>query len=97
LIRNISTTLDLEVWATQSFFWIYFLVNIFVASVLFSMKRVPFNVVHWVVFGMSLMDGIFLSTLTLVTGGYHSILYWLFLALIVRSAVSIPRAPHKLC
>ena len=29
---------------------------------------------------MSLMDGIFLGVLTLVTGGYNSPLYWLFSA-----------------
>ena len=42
-------------------------------------------------FAMSLVDGIFLSALVALTGGYDSILYWLFLALIVRGAVSVPR------
>jgi len=41
-------------------------------------------------------DGLFLSALTLVTGGYHSFLYWLFLGLIVRSAVSVPRATSQI-
>ena len=45
----------------------------------------------------SLVDGIFLSALTLVTGGYDSILYWLFLGLIVRSAVSVPRRRRRSC
>ena len=33
-----------------------------------------------------------LSALVVVTGGYDSVLYWLFLGLIVRGAVSVPRA-----
>jgi signal transduction histidine kinase len=48
------------------------------------------------VFIMSLVDGIFLSALTVVTGGYDSPLYWLFLALIVRGAVSVPRATSQI-
>ena len=31
-----------------------------------------------------------------LTGGYDSILYWLFLALIVRGAVSVPRATSQI-
>ena len=45
---------------------------------------------------MSLVDGIFLSALVALTGGYDSILYWLFLALIVRGAVSVPRATSQI-
>jgi signal transduction histidine kinase len=51
---------------------------------------------QWVVFALILMDGLFLSALTLVTGGYQSLLYWLFLGLIVRSAVSVPRATSQI-
>ena len=32
----------------------------------------------------------------MVTGGYDSPLYWLFLALIVRGAVSVPRATSQI-
>src|SRR5205814_3011971 len=45
---------------------------------------------------MSLVDGIFLSALTLVTGGYDSILYWVFVGLIIRSAVSVPRGTSQI-
>jgi signal transduction histidine kinase len=43
-----------------------------------------------------LLDGLFLSALTLVTGGYQSFLYWLFPGLIIRTAVSVPRATSQL-
>jgi signal transduction histidine kinase len=60
------------------------------------MHRLPLLLVQWAVFAMSLVDGIFLSALVVVTGGYDSILYWLFLGLIVRGAVSVPRATSQI-
>jgi signal transduction histidine kinase len=53
-------------------------------------------VVEWAVFSNSLLDGIFLGVLTLGTGGYNTALYWLFLALIARTAVSVPRSTSQL-
>jgi signal transduction histidine kinase len=38
----------------------------------------------------ALADALLLAAMTLITGGMDSILYWLFLGLIVRNAVSIP-------
>ncbi|MEI8040544.1 MAG: HAMP domain-containing sensor histidine kinase [Verrucomicrobiota bacterium] len=89
-------TLEIAVETTQYFLWIYIGVNVVVASVLLGMRRLPLPLVSWVVFAMSLVDGIFLSALTVVTGGYDSTLYWLFLGLIVRGAVSVPRATSQI-
>ena len=61
-----------------------------------GMRRLPLPLVQWAVFAMSLVDGIFLSALVALTGGYDSILYWLFLGLIVRGAVSVPRATSQI-
>src|SRR5205085_7301785 len=88
--------LDVEVEAIEYFFWIYIGINIVVAALLIRMNHLPLTLMQWVVFVIILVDGIFLSALTLVTLGYRSILYWLFLALIVRSAVSIPRATSQI-
>jgi len=92
----VHTVLDVEVEAVESFFWVYVGVNVVVAGLLLAMSRMPLALMQWVVFAMILVDGLFLSALTLVTGGYHSFLYWLFLALIVRSAVSVPRATSQI-
>src|SRR6266446_6149992 len=97
--RWISTAyvdFDVAEEAVESFFWVYVGVNVVVAGILLAMNRMPLALMQWVVFAMILVDGLFLSALTLVTGGYHSFLYWLFLALIVRSAVSIPRATSQI-
>jgi signal transduction histidine kinase len=88
--------LDVEVEAVEFFFWVYIGINIIVAALLIRMHHLPLALMQWVVFVIILVDGIFLSALTLVTLGYRSFLYWLFLALIVRSAVSIPRATSQI-
>jgi signal transduction histidine kinase len=70
--------------------------NAVVAGLLLRMHRVPLPLVQWAVFAMSLVDGIFLSALVALTGGYDSILYWLFLGLVVRGAVSVPRPTSQI-
>src|ERR1044071_4403928 len=92
----VHTVLDLEVEAVESLFWVYVGVNVVVAALLLAMRLLPLALMQWVVFAMILVDGLFLSALTLVTGGYHSFLYWLFFGLIVRSAVSVPRATSQI-
>ena len=89
-------TLEITVEATQYFLWVYIAANVVVAGLLLAIRRVPLLLVQWAVLAMSLVDGIFLSALVVVTGGYDSILYWLFLGLIVRGAVSVPRATSQL-
>jgi signal transduction histidine kinase len=93
---NVLGELEIAVETTQYFLWIYIGLNVVVAVMLLAMRRLPLPLVSWGVFAMSLVDGIFLSALTVVTGGYDSILYWLFLGLIVRGAVSVPRATSQI-
>ncbi len=95
-ISIVSDALGVELEATRYFFWFYIVINMAVAGVLLAMRRLPLALVQWVVFCIGLVDGIFLSTLALATGGYNSIVYWLFLVLIVRSAVSVPRATSQI-
>ncbi len=95
-IGIVSGNLDVAVESTQYFFWLYILVNALVAALLLGMRWVPLALIEWAVFVISLVDGIFLAALTLVTGGYNSILYWVFLGLIIRSAVSVPRGTSQL-
>jgi signal transduction histidine kinase len=89
-------TIEIAVEATKAFLWVYIVVNAVVAGMLLAMHRFPLMLIQWVVFAMSLVDGVFLSALVVVTGGYDSILYWLFLGLIVRGAVSVPRATSQI-
>src|SRR6266436_9056176 len=89
-IGIVADALALAVESTQYFFWLYVSANILMAAVLLAMDRLPLALVQWAVYTISLVDGLFLAALTLVTGGYDSILFWLFVGLIIRNAVSFP-------
>src|SRR5215510_7718518 len=90
--RNSLGALEIAVESTQYFLSMYVAANVVIAIVLLMMRRLPVGLVQWTVFVSCLLDGLILSALTLVTGGYDSFLYWLFLGLIVRGASSVTRA-----
>lgn len=74
----------------RRFFLIYVILNGGVASLLIAMDQLPLKWIEHVVFTIAWIDGIFLAALTLVTGGFDSVLYWGFLGLIIRNSVSNP-------
>lgn len=76
----------------ERFFLIYLVLNIGVALILIYSRRLPSPFVQRVIFTSNFVDGLFLAALTFVTGGFDSILYWVFPGLIVRNAVSSPLA-----
>lgn len=94
-INNVLSALEVAVEWTQYFLWVYIAANLLFAALIWFMHRLPLEAVRWFIFADCLLDGLFLSALTLVTGGYDSFLYWFFPPLIVRSAVSVPRATSQ--
>jgi signal transduction histidine kinase len=80
----------------ERFFLIYLVINLGVAGILILARRIAESIVQRVIFTASFLDGLFLAALTFATGGFDSILYWLFLGLIVRNAVSCPLAAPQL-
>ena len=95
-INHVLSSLEIAVESTQYIIGIYIIINIAVAALLLNIRRAPLLMVEWGVLIISLVDGIFVAVLTLVTGGPDSVLYWVFLALIVRGAISVPRATSQL-
>jgi signal transduction histidine kinase len=87
---QISSTLDVTVETVQYIFWFYILANFILAVFLFAAERLPLALVQWTVVTSSLVDGIFVAGMALLTGGLDSVLFWLFVPLILRNAVSIP-------
>lgn len=81
---------DITVTTLNAIFAVYVAANLVVAAILLLLEHLPFALVQWSVFAMSLIDGIFVGALTLVSGGYDSLLFWLFLVLIVRNVASNP-------
>lgn len=88
--------LDLVVETVQYIFWFYILANIIIASILFAAERLPLAVVQWTVVTSSLVDGIFLAGMSLLAGGLDSVLFWLFVVLIIRNSVSVPPGGSQL-
>ena len=82
--------LDVTAESVQFIFWFYILANLLFAAVLLTAERLPLAVVQWTVVTSSLVDGLLIAAMALITGGLDSILFWLFLVLIVRNAASVP-------
>lgn len=81
---------EITITTVNVLFAAYLAFGILGAGVLLFSGRLPFSLVQWSVFALSLIDGIFVGALTLVSGGYDSPLFWLFVVMIVRNAASTP-------
>jgi len=84
------SVLDVSVEMVQIIFWFYILANVLFAAILLMAERLPLALVQWTVVTSSLVDGLLIAAMALITGGLDSILFWLFVVLIVRNAVSVP-------
>jgi len=81
---------EITITTVNTLFAAYVGCNILGAGVLVLSGRLPFSMVHWTLFALSLIDGIFIGALTLLSGGYDSPLFWLFVVMIIRNAASAP-------
>jgi signal transduction histidine kinase len=87
---QISSGLDVTVETVQLIFWFYILFSALLALPLFAAARLPLALLQWSAVTSALADGLVLAAMTLISGGMDSILFWLFLGLILRNAVSVP-------
>jgi signal transduction histidine kinase len=85
------TRLSLQEWAV-----IILLVNFGLTAVLLAIRKFPPRAIYGVVLFNGLVDGLFLLAMTLVTEGFKSYLFWVFPALIVINAFSIPLAAPQI-
>jgi len=76
----------------QGIFVAYAMTALIAAVIFFVVRRFPPGMVQWFVFVFGLADGVFLGGLTVLTGGFESIIYWAYPALIILNAASIPLA-----
>lgn len=65
------------------------------ATLLIGMRHFSLRTLQNVVFVNCLVDTTFFAALTLVTDGFESFLYWVFLVLIVRNTISLPSAARQ--
>lgn len=95
-VRQVSSALDVTVETVQWMFWVYVLISGLLAAPLFFSRRLPLALLQWVTFTAAIVDGLFLAAMTLITGGMDSILFWLFIGLIIRNSVSVPPGVSQL-
>jgi len=89
-VGNISSTQDVVVETMQIIFWFYVPLCALLALPILVSRRLPLAVLQWTVVTSSLVDGLLVACMSVITGGMDSILYWLFVGLILRNAASIP-------
>jgi len=80
----------------RNYFLIYLLCNFVGALFLLFWRRLPPGLVQWLAFVLGLLDGLFMAGMTIVTGGFASIAFWVFPALIVLNALTIPLATPQI-
>jgi signal transduction histidine kinase len=95
-IRLVSYSLDVGVETVVSLFWIYFAASVAGGLILLAGDRIPAPFTRGSLIFLSLLDALFLAGLTLITGGYDSILYWAFVVLLLRTLFTIPLSPVQL-
>jgi signal transduction histidine kinase len=91
-----ATNLEVNQTSAYCVFWTYVAISVLAGVMILFLRRIPPALAEGTVFAITLVDGIFLAVLTVVTGGYNSALYWIFLFLIVRTAVNVPRPTSQL-
>lgn len=60
------------------------------ACFILAAHRLPLNRLRFTVVGTCLLDNLLLAFVTCITGGFDSTLFWVFLGLLVRNALSVP-------
>ena len=94
--EGLNTIGDMALHPVQRFLLGYLIINIGVVGVYLWMEHLPFSLVNSITWIVNLIDALFVAAITVVTGGFESVLYWVFLVLIVRNAVSVPVAGPQL-
>lgn len=74
----------------------YLAANVIIGALVLAMDFLPIALVQWGVFVLNIVDGAFVALLIVITGGLESTIYWVFLVLIIRNAVSITRVRHQI-
>lgn len=91
LLTTVTPMREVALHAIQRFFIFYVMFNaVFGAVLLVQDWRRKLIEFRGVLFLNGLFDAVLLAILTLVTGGYSSTLYWLFVGLILRNALVLP-------
>jgi len=85
-----ANNLDVQVETVRLLFGFYIGLTMLLAIPVIAISRMPLAVLQWSVVTSSLIDGLMLAGMTSIAGALDSVLFWLFIGLILRNAVSVP-------
>jgi signal transduction histidine kinase len=78
--------------ALKGSFIVYALLNLVVGAIFFRARQLTLTKIEWMVFAAGALDCVLMGTLTFLSSGFDSKLYWVFVALILHNALAIPVA-----
>lgn len=96
LITTLTPVREIVLILIRRFFIFYTAINIVFAFMLLTRWRKIAQNSRWILVINGLLDAVLLAILTLITGGYSSPLYWLFVGLILRNALVHPGIREQL-
>ena len=76
----------------KHYFEVYLVCTLLGTFFFISWRRLPPELFQWLAFTLGLLDGLFMAGIIILTGGFDSIAFYVFPALIVLNAFSIPLA-----
>ena len=91
-----ETTRLVAVRTIRNLFVGYVFLTAAAAALFYGFRRLPLAVLQWSIFTVGLLDALLFASLTLITGGFNSPVYWVFLGLILHNALSIPLATPQI-
>ncbi len=94
--EDVETPYSVAVEFVKGYFIAYLIFNLLATGVFYFWKRFPAATFQWLVFTLGLLDGIFISGLVFITGGFESIVFWILPGMAVLNAISIPLASPQL-
>lgn len=87
---------EIALEAIRQFFLMYVVMNAGVATIFIGMRHFSLKFLQQVVFTISWLDAVFLGVMTLITDGFDSFLFWVFLGLVIRNTISMPPAGRQI-
>lgn len=80
----------IQISTLQTYFFAYAAVNLLGVRYLLSPRTTALNRLRQLIMGFAVLDVLMLAVLTFITNGFASSVFWMFLALVVRNALSAP-------
>ena len=91
-LYEVPTTRSVVQETLKNYFLVYVFCNLAGALLFSCWRRLPPGLFQWLAFIMGLLDGLFVAGMIIITGGFDSIVFWVFPGLIALNALSIPLA-----